>query len=164
MGKHRLIVFDADGTLRRSTVWGQPCPNRPGEWELLPRVKEVLAEIPWGRPEVGGVGFGIASNQGGVGLGYLSEEMARQLIVDMVVEIFGEEPAEGTIQICPHRPDAGCECRKPGPLMLERLIERWKVPAEETLYVGDMESDRQAAENTGCHFEWAGEFFGRRFS
>lgn len=31
----KLIIFDADGTLRRCTVPGQPCPNKDGEWELM---------------------------------------------------------------------------------------------------------------------------------
>ncbi len=33
------------------------------------------------------------------------------------------------------------------------------VNPEETLFVGDMESDRQAAENAGCDFVWARDFF-----
>ena len=30
----------------------------------------------------------------------------------------------------------------------------------DTLFVGDRETDRQAAEATGCDFAWAHEFFG----
>ena len=71
----RLYIFDADGTLRRTTVEGLPCPNRPGEWELIPGVRGRLAEIDWGRAR-----FGVASNQGGVGLGYLSLAAARGLL------------------------------------------------------------------------------------
>jgi histidinol phosphatase-like enzyme len=55
----RLYVFDADGTLRRTTVPGLPCPNRPGEWELIPGVRERLARIGWGQ---GGARFGVATN------------------------------------------------------------------------------------------------------
>jgi hypothetical protein len=41
-----LYLFDADGTLRRTTVEGQPCPNRPYEWELMPNVsKEVTSSF-----------------------------------------------------------------------------------------------------------------------
>src|SRR3954469_23765035 len=82
----RLIIFDADGTLRRTTVEGLPCPNRPGEWELIPGVRERLGEIDWG---AGGARFGVASNQGGVGVGYLSLTAARRLLEEMVVEAFG---------------------------------------------------------------------------
>ena len=36
LGPARLVVFDADGTLRRTTVPGQPCPRASDQWELLP--------------------------------------------------------------------------------------------------------------------------------
>jgi phosphoglycolate phosphatase-like HAD superfamily hydrolase len=32
---------------------------------------------------------------------------------------------------------------------------------EETIFIGDMETDRQAAEAAGVKFIWAWEFFGR---
>lgn len=160
--RYKLIIFDADNTLRRCTVEGQPCPNAPGEWELMPNVKETLAEIGWGTPHAGGVAYGIASNQAGVGYGYMTEEVAYNLLKDMVVEAFGGWPATGTIQVCPHLPDAGCECRKPQSLMLQRLMKSWLLSPDETLYVGDMESDKQAAENAGCHFMWARDFFGSK--
>lgn len=66
--KYKLIILDADGTLRRTTVPGLPCPNAPDEWELIPGVRERLAEIDWTTTH-----FAIVSNQGGVALGYLTE-------------------------------------------------------------------------------------------
>ena len=155
----RLYIFDADGTLRRTTVDGQPCPNKPGDWELIPGVKERLASIEWG---LRGARFGIVTNQGGVGTGYMSAEMARRLLVDMVVEAFGQSPPPGAIEMCPHAPHASCACRKPKPLMLIRLMHRFRVRRNETLFVGDMERDEEAARRAGVRFRWAHEFFGWR--
>jgi len=156
-----LVIFDADGTLRRCTVPGQPCPNRLGEWELLPGAKERLATIQWSMENRSGIGYGIASNQAGISLGYMTVDMAHRLLEDMFEAAFGLPAVFGTIQMCPHSLDAGCRCRKPRPAMLERLIGRWGVKPEDTLMVGDMDSDRQAAEAAGCHFVDADEFFGR---
>ena len=153
----RLYVFDADGTLRRTTVPGLPCPNAPGEWELVPGVKERLARIEWGE---GGARFGVATNQGGVALGYLTLERARELLVEMVVEAFGVRPPPGSIEICAHAPHAGCACRKPEPLMLQRLMRRFGVSEDETLFVGDMDRDYEAARRAGARFLWARQFFG----
>ncbi len=153
----RLYVFDADGTLRRTTVHGLPCPNGPGEWELIPGVRERLAQIEWGE---GGARFGIATNQGGVGAGYFSLGQARALLVEMVFEAFGVMPPPGSIEICPHAPHWGCACRKPEPLMLQRLMRRYKVSPQETLYVGDMDRDEEAARRAGVRFMWAKDFFG----
>jgi D-glycero-D-manno-heptose 1,7-bisphosphate phosphatase len=137
-------------------VPGLPCPNAPGEWELIPGVKERLARVRWGE---GGARFGVATNQGGVGLGYLSLSGARSLLVEMVVEAFGVWPPQGSIEICPHAPYLGCPCRKPEPLMLQRLMRRFRVPNYETLFVGDMDRDEEAARRAGARFMWAWDFF-----
>ena len=154
----KLYVFDADGTLRRTTVPGLPCPNGPGDWELIPGVRERLARIDWG---AGGARFGVATNQGGVALGYLTLATARRLLAEMVEEAFGVKPPHGSIEICPHAPHAGCACRKPSPEMLLRLMRRFRASPAETLYVGDMDRDEEAARRAGARFLWAHEFFGR---
>lgn len=153
----RLYIFDADGTLRRTTVEGLPCPNAPGDWELIPGVRERLSRIEWG-PR--GARFGVATNQGGVGLGYMTHGMARRLLEDMVAAAFGVEPPAGGIEICPHAPHRNCACRKPEPLMIERLMRRFRTGKDETLFVGDMDGDEEAARRAGVAFMWAHEFFG----
>src|SRR5215211_6439983 len=98
----KLYIFDADGTLRRTTVEGLPCPNGPGDWELIPGVRERLAQIEWG------------PRGASVGVGYMTYEAARGLAEEMVKAAFGlrQVPA-GSIEICPHAPHLGCPCRKP---------------------------------------------------
>ena len=154
----KLYIFDADGTLRGCTVPGQPCPNRPGEWELLPGVKERLARISW--DERDGPRFAVATNQGGVGMGYFKAEDAYQLVREMVEEAFGQPPPAGSIEVCTHAPHAGCECRKPKAGMLVRLMHRFNARRDETLFVGDMETDAEAARRARCRFAWAKDFFG----
>lgn len=155
----KLYVFDADGTLRGCTVPGQPCPNRPGEWELLPNVKERLAQIEW--DERAGPHFAIATNQGGAGLGYFTAADARRLVEDLVESAFGRAAPPGSIEICTHAPYAGCACRKPKGEMIRRLMRRFRARPDETLFVGDTEADGGAARDAGCRFRWAHEFFGR---
>jgi D-glycero-D-manno-heptose 1,7-bisphosphate phosphatase len=153
----KLYVFDADGTLRRSTVPGKPCPNHNGEWELIPGVRERLAGIEWGPS---GARFGVASNQGGVGLGYLTFNTARSMLELMVSRAFGVPPPPGSVEICPHAPHLKCPCRKPKPEMLRRLMRRFRAAPAETIFVGDMPTDEETAFNAGTHFAWAHEFFG----
>ncbi|MEA3266509.1 MAG: HAD-IIIA family hydrolase [Candidatus Fermentibacteria bacterium] len=162
MMKYKLIVFDADGTLRYCTVPGQPCPNRAGEWELFPDVVEKLAGFSWAGPgSVSGTGYGIASNQGGVGSGYFAEDTAMSLLHDTFIKAFGFTPARGTIQMCPHIPYSGCSCRKPASGMLDNLIDLYSVDPSTVLFVGDRDDDRNAASNAGCQFQWVSEFFNR---
>ncbi len=157
--KFDLIIFDADGTLRRCTVPGQVCPNRPGQWELLPGVKRTLAAIEWGSPLRGRTALGIASNQAGIARGYLSEQSALKMLEDTVKAAAGFPPVTGSVEFCPHNIREGCSCRKPAPGMLERLMAFWGTVPKRTLFVGDMASDQGAAINAGCEFTWAADFF-----
>ena len=157
---YAAIFFDADGTLRQCTIDQQPCPNKPGEWELLPNVKETLALYDWDHH-----GMSIVSNQGGIALGFLTEAMAYQLLADLVMKAFARFPPMGSLLLCPHAVDAGCVCRKPSPELLHKAETFWHSrgllhgPAD-CVYIGDMESDRQAAEAAKIDFIWAGDFFG----
>jgi len=151
-----LWIFDADETLRGTTVPGQPCPRGPNEWELLPGVRERLAELGTGTERLR---IGVASNQDQVGYGTVTEEMARRLLGDMIVAALGSREADVCIQLCPHRLEVACECRKPAPGMLRAIMEHFAVAAEETLFVGNSPSDREAAERAGVRFAWSWEFF-----
>jgi D-glycero-D-manno-heptose 1,7-bisphosphate phosphatase len=124
---------------------------------LIPGVRERLAEIVWSE---GGARFGIASNQGGVGVGHFTFETAYQLLFEMAEAAFGIRLPEGSIEMCPHAPSEGCVCRKPEPEMLLRLMRRFGASEGETLFVGDMERDKEAARRAGVGFMWAHEFFG----
>ena len=64
--------------------------------------------------------------------------------------------------MCVHALEEGCTCRKPAPGMLHRILERTGVPAARALFVGDLETDREAARRAGMPFRWAHEFFGWR--
>lgn len=151
----KLFVFDADGTLRRSTVPNRPTPNKDNEWELLPNVKEKLQKILSRRTDVI---LAIASNQGGIEQGYLSRKQARKLLDDLYRELTGKRAPKGMIQLCPdfERPS---DCRKPKPGMLLKIIEQAGVSREQTLFVGDNEDDKVTAKNAGVRFMWAKNFF-----
>ena len=154
--KPQLFIFDADGTLRCTTVPGKPCPDGADEWRLLPRVRDTLSAIGWDR---NGYSIGIASNQGGVALGYLTRENASRLLVDLVVGAIGYLPLRSYIELCTCAPTANCQCRKPAPGMLLRILEQSRVPADRAIFVGDTEEDREAAKRACMHFCWAKEFF-----
>lgn len=45
---YKLLIFDIDGTLRSCFNANQPCPSQPGDWYLLPHVRETLEQYQWG--------------------------------------------------------------------------------------------------------------------
>ncbi len=156
--RYRLVVFDADDTLRETVIPGKPCPHGPGEWVLRPGVREALQEISWG--ELMNPHLGVASNQDHVAYGFVSFEMARSLLRDLAIAATGSVPADPALQLCPHPLDRACECRKPEPGMLLSIMTYYGVEPAETLFVGDAEVDREAAARAGTSFMWAADLFG----
>jgi D-glycero-D-manno-heptose 1,7-bisphosphate phosphatase len=157
---YAALFFDADGTLRRCTIPGQPCPNKPGEYELLPKVEATLALYDWGA-----TGCSIISNQAGIALGYLCETTARFLLQETLALATDCPIGPGQVLLCPHALTAGCACRKPAPGMLIKAETWWYSRGllhgpGQCLFVGDMDSDREAAERAGIVFCWAKDFFG----
>lgn len=155
----KLYIFDADNTLRRTLVAGQPCPRAANEWALLPNVRRVLRHIPWGSE---GPFLGVASNQDQVGYGMLSVATAASLLRDMVESAAGFLVPGPCIRFCPHRLEQTCDCRKPAPGMLFAIMEYFGVRPEGTLFVGDAECDREAARRARVAFIHADAFFSRR--
>jgi HAD superfamily hydrolase (TIGR01662 family) len=145
----RLVVFDADGTLRLTTVPAKPCPHDPTEWKLLPGIRTALASAKWGP---GGLKIALASNQDHVAYGHLTERMARRLLLDAAEAATGVRPPLWAAFLCPHPMDAGCGCRKPAPGLLLKAMVRYRVSPRETLFVGDAEVDSLAAAAAGVAF------------
>lgn len=152
----RLFIFDADDTLRYTTVADQPCPHGPEQWTLLPGVRERLAQIPWG-PR--GPFLAIASNQDHVGYGLLTAALAHRLLVDLALAAAGPIRPAPFIAFCPHRHEEPCACRKPAPGMLLRALAHFRVPAEQAVFVGNAPCDHAAAQRARVTFSPAHQFF-----
>lgn len=152
----RLYIFDADGTVRWTTVPGQKYPLASHEWRLMPGVAERLRAIPWSEY---GPWLGVASNQTGVGEGLIDRAAAHALIVDAMVAAIGELPPRSQIAMCCCPPGVACARRKPAPGMLLHLLAHFDVAARDAVFVGDQPIDAQAAAAAGVPFVAAKAFF-----
>ena len=154
----RLLLLDRDGTLNRSLA-SRP-PNHPDEIELLPGVASTLQQFA-----AMGWRIVIITNQGGVAFGYLTEALAHsthQALLDALpVEVAAS-------YLCPHHPDGTdpryaiqCPNRKPAPGAILNALERFGARPQDCLFVGDMDTDEQAARAASVPFRWASDFFAR---
>ncbi|MFN2145704.1 MAG: HAD-IIIA family hydrolase [Anaerolineales bacterium] len=163
-----LAVFDVDGTLTeikpdlKARKPRMVTPNNLGEQQPIPGVAEGLAKIM-----AAGIPIALATNRGGVAFGYTTLEEAEALAQE-AADLCGIPEAK--IYVCPYHAKARGpradlrfarehDCRKPNPGMLTQALADFKVSPAEAFYVGDKESDRQAAEAAGMRFFWADEFF-----
>lgn len=153
-----LIIFDKDGTLVQNPAPGRPA-NTLDEQILFPDVVEKCSQL---REE--GHTLAIATNQGGVAFGHFDHHTAVSLLKSVADAIGADLYA-----ICVTHPRATVKrakrdsrFRKPNPGMLQYLMDALGFLPDDTLYVGDMESDRQTAQAAGVKFAWAWEFFERQ--
>jgi D-glycero-D-manno-heptose 1,7-bisphosphate phosphatase len=130
--KKRYVLLDRDGTINEEIGY----VLRPDELRLIPGALGALAEL-----QGLGLGLVVVTNQSPVGRGLIS---AAEL--DAVHDRLRELLAEGgvtldRIEVCPHRPDEGCRCRKPGTLMVERAVRALAFDPREAWVVGDHAAD-----------------------
>jgi D-glycero-D-manno-heptose 1,7-bisphosphate phosphatase len=97
-----------------------------------------------------GVPIVIVSNQAGVAKGHTSVETVEAIMANLRASV---EQAGGKILdifYCPHDTDGLCDCRKPKPGMLLAASRRHDLALEQSVMVGDSESDLDAARAAGC--------------
>jgi D-glycero-D-manno-heptose 1,7-bisphosphate phosphatase len=92
----------------------------------------------------------VITNQGGISKKIFTVahlEKVHKFMIDHL-KTFGIEITE--IFYCPHHPDnEKCRCRKPGTLLFERAIKKYRIDPAESYMIGDNEIDIQAADKIG---------------
>lgn len=165
---YRLAIFDIDGTLteiKPDVRQQQPrlvTPNYLGEQQPISGVIEKLAGI-----QSKGMALALATNRGGVAFGYTTLAQAEALAQEAADLC---QIPQARIYVCPYHakargPRAQREfarednCRKPNPGMLLQALADFQIAPQHAFFVGDMQTDRQAAEQAEVDFFWAQEFF-----
>jgi D-glycero-D-manno-heptose 1,7-bisphosphate phosphatase len=122
------VLFDRDGTLIHDVPYNaDPALVRP-----VDGAREVLDDL-----RARGVRIGVVSNQSGIGRGLLTHEQVASVNA-RVEELLGPI---GTWQVCPHREEDGCACRKPAPALVLAACAALDVPPQRATVIGDIESD-----------------------
>jgi D-glycero-D-manno-heptose 1,7-bisphosphate phosphatase len=135
------VVLDRDGTL----VVDRDYLDDPNGLEFLPGAAEALRRL-----QRLGYRLVVISNQSGVGRGRFSLERLQQIntrLRQMVLEA-GAELAG--IYCCPHRPDEGCDCRKPGTALLLQAARELGFDAKAAVVIGDKASDVELGRRVGA--------------
>ncbi|SNR93364.1 HAD-IIIA family hydrolase [Blastococcus mobilis] len=132
-----LVLFDRDGTLVHDFPYnGDPDWVRPvdGAEEALDRLRAR------------GVRVGVVSNQSGVARGLITREQVDACMARLA-ELLG--PFD-IVQVCPHGPDDGCDCRKPAPGMVKSACAELDVTPARCVVIGDIGADVEAAAAAGA--------------
>ena len=139
----KCVILDRDGVINQDSP-GQYVTNKE-EWIPISGSIEAIFRL-----KQQGVMVAVATNQSGIGRGYYTLVTLHEIHTQMNNLLANEGAKIDYIAICPHLPDAGCECRKPKPGMLYEIAKILNINLADAYFVGDKLSDLQAAEAAGC--------------
>jgi D-glycero-D-manno-heptose 1,7-bisphosphate phosphatase len=165
---YKAVFFDLDDTLIRGYMPSELQAARPyHEVTPLPGRKEALHQLL-----DAGIKIGIASNQGGVAFGFVTEQQAYEKRRNVLKAFDLWDPAitgmgvlilmsfyHPNATVGPSANPALARWRKPEPGMLLTLADQYGIHPSQCLYVGDRLEDQLAAERAGMDFSPADLFF-----
>ena len=129
----RYALVDRDGTINEE----RHHLRDPDQLALIAGAAEALARL---REELD-MGIVVVTNQAEVGRGNLAVKdldrihaRVRSLLADAGASV-------DAIEVCPHRPEDGCACRKPAPGMALAAAERFGFDLRDSFVIGDHASD-----------------------
>lgn len=91
----------------------------------------------------------IVTNQSAVGRGLVTLEAAGEINERLVNLIRARGGKVDGVYMCPHKPDDGCNCRKPRPGLLLEAAKDLSLDLQRSWMIGDAWSDVQAGQAAG---------------
>jgi D-glycero-D-manno-heptose 1,7-bisphosphate phosphatase len=154
--------LDPDPLDRGSYV---PCESCRGRGTKLMHAENTYDEILWlpNRLEtldyLTGQGHDVAvvTNQTGVSYGYQTREQVTTKMEQVAAEVCCHAAYRPLVYACMDADDI--IYRKPSPGMLRRAMNEFGATIPETVMVGDLPTDQQAARSAYVAFSWAEDFF-----
>lgn len=137
----RAAVFvDRDGTLVEERGYLSDVAGL----ELIPGVPQAIHNL-----QAAGFPVVVISNQAGVGRGLFPLARVYEVMAGLRAELRAHGIELDAIYFCPHRPDEGCACRKPGTALLERASEDLQIALRRSFMVGDKRIDAETGRRAG---------------
>ena len=137
----KAVFLDRDGTIARDVHY---C-RRVEDFEILPRVPEAIRLL-----NQEGYKVVVITNQSGIARGYFSEATLSLIHRKMVTTLERAGAHIDAVQVCPHHPDEGCDCRKPSPTLIIRAAADIGIVLDQSYMIGDDPKDVKAGRAAGC--------------
>jgi D-glycero-D-manno-heptose 1,7-bisphosphate phosphatase len=140
----RAAVFlDRDGVLNRAEVReGKPyAPRCLRDFRLLPGTTAAVRAL-----RDAGFLLVVVTNQPDIGNGHVAPD-----VVEAMHARLRHRLSPDAIEVCPHRQDEGCTCRKPRPGLLRTAAVRLDIDLARSFLVGDRQHDIVAGRAVGCY-------------
>ncbi len=137
----RTVILDRDGTI----VVDRDYLDDPDQLQFLPGALEGLRLL-----RAQGHRLVIVTNQSGVGRGRFTLARLEEVHTRLRHLLRAGGADIDAIYYCPHRPEDGCDCRKPKPQLVLRAASELGFEPAATVVIGDKSSDIELGRNLGA--------------
>jgi len=138
----RIIILDRDGVINRDS---NHFIRTTSEWHPIDGSLEAIALLT-----DNGFKVAVATNQSGLARGLFDRAALLEIHRTMAEAVTAAGGRIDHVVFCPHGPDEGCDCRKPGPGMLLQIADQYGVDLQGIPFVGDSLRDLEAAWSVGA--------------
>lgn len=146
--KRKAVFLDRDGTI----IVHEPYLSSPDQLRLLPNAVEGIRLFKqYGYLVI------IITNQSGIARGLFDEERLMYIHKKLMNILEKEGIVIDDVYYCPHyregvieRYRVDCDCRKPKPKMLLDAAKQHHIDLNQSLMIGDSDTDMLAGKNAGC--------------
>ncbi|RKD27554.1 D-glycero-D-manno-heptose 1,7-bisphosphate phosphatase [Caminicella sporogenes DSM 14501] len=147
----KAVFLDRDGVINDNSI---PV-NKPEDLKIYPWTSEAISKL-----NKAGYYVFVITNQGGIEMGYFTENDLKNIHNKMIKEINLGGGIIDDIEYCPHF-KTKCECRKPSSGMIIKLAKKYNIKLSQSYMIGDRDVDIEAGINAGCKTIKIGENYKR---
>jgi D-glycero-D-manno-heptose 1,7-bisphosphate phosphatase len=137
----KMVLIDRDGTL----IVNKHYLDNPEDIEFYPGVINSIKKL-----NSAGIKVVVITNQSGIGRGLFSLTTLQKIHDEMILQIESGGAKIDSIFFCPHKPEDGCECRKPNIGMMVEASVMFGIDLSHATIIGDSEADIKAGTRAGC--------------
>ena len=138
----KFVILDRDGVIN----FDSPHYIRAAEeWQPIPGSIEAIARL-----SQAGFELIVATNQSGLGRGLFGLDALEAMNTKLCTLVEARGGRIGAIFYCPHRPEDGCDCRKPASGLLDAAEREYGCSVAGSALVGDSMKDMELARAKAC--------------
>lgn len=142
MRQAKILFIDRDGTLIN-----EPDDEQVDRWEKLQLCDAVIPSLL--ALQNAGFTLVMVSNQDGLGTPRFPESTFWPIQNSLLALLASQGVQFEGVYICPHMPDAGCDCRKPRVGLVLDYLNKQIIDRQNSFVIGDRDTDLEFARNLG---------------
>jgi D-sedoheptulose 7-phosphate isomerase len=142
-GLRPAVFLDRDGVINRNHV---EYVRSWDEFSFLPQSVDALRLLALAPADVV-----VVTNQSAINRGLVPLPVAQEINQRMVEEVRRAGGRIDDVRMCPHRPEEGCDCRKPKPGLFLQAARSLSIDLTRSYMIGDSFDDVAAGQAAGCH-------------